>query len=184
MGWKNVREHYGIEHIVKMVDGMLHIGSPYVGDLVVVSPEGVAEINRTFRDSAELQRYRDDIHADPATFRRLMAQPDVFSASIPVYTWRGGEILEKRCEEVGWPNATHDGDLMYDNAFFLDRGEALRHALSDARSLVERLEENVAEAEQTLARRRAMLDQAMVDEALLKMDAMGTAPARTGTTTD
>lgn len=172
MGWKNVRDHYGIGHIVKLVDGSLHVGSPYVGDLVTVSPEGEATINRTFRDSPELLRYRDAINADPALYRRLMDEPDTFSASIPVYTWKGGEIVEKRCEEVGWPNPTHDGEMMYENTFFLDRDDALRRALESSRGLVERLEEHVAEAKATLDRRQKMLDQAMVDEALLRMDAM------------
>jgi len=176
MGWKNVREHYGIGHIVKMVDGTVHIGSQLVGSLVTVTPEGHVEVNRTFSGSADLVRYRELIDADPALFRDLMARPDVFSASIPVYTWSDGQIVEKACEKFGWPNVTHDGELMYENSFFLDRREALRHAIEDAKATREAHERIVLEKRRDLADREAMLELAFRHEMLLRMDAMSATP--------
>lgn len=161
MGWKRVKEHYRIDHIVKMVDGVMHIGSSYVGALVTVTPEGRAETDRTFSSSADLRRYRDEINSDPDLYRRLMAEADTFAASIPVYTWRDGEILERFCEEFGWPKVTHDGTLMYDNTFFLDRREALKEARRDAGAAVEGARRRIAEARDELVRRETMLDEAL-----------------------
>lgn len=30
----------------------------------------------------------------------------------------------KLCEEYGWPNTTHSGEIMYENTYFRTRGEA------------------------------------------------------------
>jgi hypothetical protein len=176
MGWKNVREHYGIGHIVKVVDGHVHIGSGYVGSLVTVTPEGRAEVHRTFSDSRDLVRYREQINGDPALFRELMARPDVFAASIPVYTWNDGRIVEKACEEFGWPNVTHDGEIMYENRFFLDRKEAVAHAIRDARAAVEEYERIVAEKRDDLARCEAMLEEAGRHEIAYRLAAMAATP--------
>lgn len=179
MGWKNIREHYGIGHIVKVVDGTVHIGSQSVGSLITVTPEGHAEVNRTFSGSADLVRYRELINADPALFRELMARPDVFSASIPVYTWKDGRIVGKTCEKFGWPNVTHDGELMYENRFFLDRREAQRHAVQDAKAIREAHESIVLEKRRDLAESEAMLEEVFTHELLLRMDGMSaTPPAR------
>lgn len=183
MGWKNVREHYGIGHIVKIVAGTLHIGSQYVGDLVTVTPDGVATVNRTFSNTAELLRYRDAINSDPGRFRELMANPDTFTASIPVYTWKDGEIVEKACEEFGWPNVTHDGELMYENTFFLDRRDTLKRAIREASAAVEAYERTLQEAREHVVRREALRDEAVRHETSLRMLAMAATPPRRGETT-
>lgn len=170
MGWKNVRDHYRIEHIVKLIDGTMHIGSPLVGSLVTVTPDGEATVNKAFTGSAEIHRYCDDINADPNMFMRLMASDDVFAASIPVYTWDGGRIVEQLCEEFGWPNVTHDGDLMYQNTHFLEREEALQYARRDAHAKVATLQETVEEARQRLAEREALLARAVAEEASLNAE--------------
>lgn len=61
----------------------------------------------------------DAINADPTAAAALLAKPDTFAASIPVYTWDASyAIVSHQCEELGWPNVTHDGALMYRNTFF------------------------------------------------------------------
>ena len=133
MGWKNVKEYYRIEHAVQVTNKGICIGSPYIHDLIVISLQG--EVVVPYRDSppvsADLARYQREIDADPAKLRELVLQPDTFTESLSVYTFHNGEIVEKQCEVYGWPNVTHDGEMMYENRFSPDRDEVIRWARKD-----------------------------------------------------
>jgi hypothetical protein len=167
MGWKSVRDHYSIAHIVKVVDGDLHIGSPYIGDMVVISPDGTIR-TREMRGGPKLEEAQKAIEKDPSTFARLFAQEDAFDVSIPVYTWEDGEIVEKACEELDWPNVTHDGQVMYENQYFTDRDVAVRRARDDAKSGIEGWSRRVAEAERSLEEMKERRDASLA--ALAKLD--------------
>jgi hypothetical protein len=131
MGWKNVKEHYRIKHFVHIRDGHLCIGSPYAPDIVVVTPEGVL-IKRCIHGITEdIRRYQDEIDADAETFRRLMHTPDLFPVSMKVYTYADGRVIVQECDNPGWPNVTHDGQLMYENTHFTDKAKCVASAISD-----------------------------------------------------
>lgn len=125
MGWKNIKEHYRIDHHVQVTSEGICIGSPYIHDIIVISKDGVLskEYDRDVND--KLARYQADMKADPEKLREMVLAEDTFETSIPVYTYRGSEVIEKQCEQPGWPNVTHDGDMMYENTFFADRDEAI-----------------------------------------------------------
>lgn len=161
MGWKAIRDHYRIEHIVQVCEGKILIGSPYISSLLVVKPDGAVvwgELGPSSNDA--LARYKREMDADPAKLRDLLAAPDTFSASITVYTYDGAEIIEKQCEVVGWPNCTHEGEMMYENTHFADRASAVKCATDNARARVEWLTESVADTERDLAKKRGWLDEA------------------------
>ena len=128
MGWKNVKEHYRIDHIVCVADDMLYIGSPYVHDLIVIAMDGT--VIKRYQDGGNdnLRRYMREFDAAPNTLRQLIQLPDSFSDSIAVYTFAGAEITTKACELPGFPNVTHDGELMYDNTFSTDKAEVVEWA--------------------------------------------------------
>ncbi|MEW9523891.1 hypothetical protein MRBLRH8O_001706 [Agrobacterium radiobacter] len=128
MGWKNVKEHYRIDHQVQVTNEGICIGSPYIHAIIVISLDGtlVKEDDRTLND--KLSRYQAEMKADPGKLRDLVLSEDKFSSSIPVYTYDGATIVPKFCEELGWPNVTHDGAMMYDNTFFADREAAVEAA--------------------------------------------------------
>lgn len=171
MGWKAVKERYVIGHIVHMDGGDLLVGSPYVSEILRISPEGVVTEKATMSPlTGELARYAADVRADPQAFARTLAEPDAFDRSIPVFFHDGPRVLEDACEEFGWPNATHSGSLMWENAFWLVREDAVRHAIASTRRSIEYREESVAEAEQGLAERRARLDEARSNLARLCAD--------------
>lgn len=180
MGWKNVRDHYGIKHIVCIAEKGLCIGSPYVHDLIVIVD---ADKPRDWHDTIDrrctsighnLQIWRSvylgqgepfdgivkAMAADPAKLRELIETPDTFERSITVWTcdYFKGLIIEKQCEEVGWPNVTHDGELMYENSFSTDRAEIVEYARRNAAAGLESAERNIADAEQKLAERREIRD--------------------------
>lgn len=157
MGWKRVKEHYRIEHIVHVSSKGLHIGSLLAPMLIEVGFDGQIVERCTMLSSENLMRYQTEIEADPATFRRLMQEEDVFSASIPVYTFRDAEIIEKRCEEVGWPNVTHDGDLMYDNQYSVDKVTVVAWAKRDAAIGIKYAHKFIEKAERDLLRHQTEL---------------------------
>ena len=158
MGWKAVKDHYRIGHIVHMSGDDLLIGGAYVSEIIRVSPEGVVEEKPTMRPlDGELARYVHEIRGDASRFRGLLALKDEFTASTPVYGWSGSTIVEDFCEEYGWPNVTHSGALMWDGHFFLDRDDAVRRAVAGARGRMSSLAERVDELEERLAERKRML---------------------------
>lgn len=168
MGWKAVRDHYRIEHIVHVTDAGICIGSPYIPDIIVISVdrgEIVKRYERFGRPSPndQLVRYQAEMDADPFKLAALVAAEDTFELAIPVFTYEGSKILEKQCEEVGWPNVTHDGLIQYENHFSPDAGLVRIWAIDNTRAGIEWMSVAVAEAEQTLSDLKARLAQREAD---------------------
>lgn len=136
MGWKAFKEHYGIEYIVQVCDGSVIIGSAYVSEIIRIDETGRAlwTTSMSQRPGDNLDRYMQAINADPSVSLALLWQPDTFSAFIPVWTYRGSEIVEEQCEEPGWPNITHAGNMMYENTYFATRDDAIKAAIQDAKA--------------------------------------------------
>lgn len=142
MGWKAVKEHYQIKHIAHVVDGHFAIGSAYISEMIVIDGNG-AFLKKYDSMNADITRYKKEIGESPETFARLFAEPDTFTASIPVFTWDGDKVLELLCEETGWPNCTHDGRIMYQNQFFTDKDKAIAWAKKDAEAWLKNAKEVV-----------------------------------------
>jgi hypothetical protein len=163
MGWKSLKEAYGITHIVKVEDDGIKIGSAYVGDLLTVKPDGtVIRSSILTNDQGPLSQVLEAMEEDRARLLEHLRATDVFERSLPVWTYENGRILELACEEHGWPNVTHDGRLMYENLFFEKREDAVTAAIRNAEYAVEGWTENVERAENDLAEKRARLARACV----------------------
>ena len=133
MGHKTVRETFGIEehHLVHIRDGKLCIGAEYVPEALMFSLETGESLRENLGGFSSFDTYLLRM-ADPIAVKAAIATPDVFDRSITVYTFDGGEIIEKQCETLGWPNVTHDGYLMFANTFSDDREKVKRWALEEA----------------------------------------------------
>lgn len=186
MGWKNVKEHYKIKHLVaiheeweRKITGCrrLCIGTGYVHDLIEINVD-----KKTFKPgklglsgNKDLQRYWAEITADPDKLWELFEAPDTFERSIPVYTYKDGKIIECQCEELGWPNVTHDGQMMYENLFFADRNDAIERAIANAEARVENDKSWLNDTKEKLAKAEKSLQQAqeqLIAYARLKSEAM------------
>lgn len=168
MGWKSFKEHFGIEHFVQISRKGLCIGSPYVHDLAVVDLEtGSVVPNRTFADFVK-KNYPKLDQASPEQVLQLIRKPDVFEKSVTVYTYKGGDIIEKQCEEPGWPNVTHDGDMMYENLFSTDRNAVVVWAKRNADAEIGYLGEEVRRLEEQLTKMKERLAQS--ESALQKLN--------------
>ncbi len=145
MGWKNIKEHYRIGHHVQVVPGKgICIGSGYIHDIIVLSQNGEC-LKRYSGPNEDLKRYQAEMDADPTKIATLIAEPDVFNKSLPVFTYDDGVIIECACEEYGWPNCTHDGRMMYENTFSPNKDQVIKWALQD---LACGIKHRVSEAEQ------------------------------------
>ena len=161
MGWKNVKTHYRIEHTVRVQDGCIVIGNGYEPESLKVDAQGTL-VGRYSGRTASLLRYQAEMDDDPQQLQALVQAPDQFEAAIAVYTWVDGEIVERKCEEIGWPNITHDGDLMYNNVYSTDPAEVVEWARANAIARVDSYRTHLAEAEARLAEWRQRLAEAEI----------------------
>jgi hypothetical protein len=151
MGWKSVKEHYQIGHYVTVDrDKGICIGSPYVHDLIVIGFDGVVKKPPARTHNDELDRYLREFDADRELLKKLVTQEDKFEKSLPVWTYFGSRIVEKFCEEYGWPNVTHDGLMMYANTFSKDRAVIVRAAYANAKAGHELTGDRVEQARKEL----------------------------------
>jgi hypothetical protein len=157
MGWKNVKEHYGVVHIVQVTEDGICIGSPYIHDIIVIGLDGVVKKQDDRTMNADLMRYQRDFAADPENLRSLVEAPDSFSEAIPVFTYDGADIIEKRCEALGWPNVTHDGLMMYENMFSANRDEVVEWAKKNCVASMRFWRERIEEQEKGVLASRAKL---------------------------
>jgi len=165
MNWKNIKEHYRIGHIVQIREGRICIGSGYVSDLITVSFEGEVALGKLgISGNEDLQRYHAEMTADLGKLKELIDTRDTFTASLPVYTYDGGEIIEKQCEAYDWPNITHDGAIQYDNSYHADKavvvGWAKRNAelgVKYGKEHLEAAEKRVVECREHLATKEATM---------------------------
>lgn len=150
MGWKKVKEHYRIVHFVQITEAGVCIGSPYIHNIIVVGRNGQILKRHTGTSNDDLSRYQREIEADPALFASLLADADTFTSSVPVYTYVDDQIIEKFCEEPGWPNVTHDGQMMYDGDFQTEKEKAVATGKKTAATILRFADEKLAEAERAV----------------------------------
>lgn len=161
MGWKAVKDHYKINHHVVIENGNLLIGSSFISDIISVSLSQFM-VTTTFKIPKELRSFIDNY--DTNEFKAVFGEKDHFSKSIPVWAFDGKEIVEMECEELGWPNVTHCGSMMYENTHFKSKEEAIEHAISDteagirmSRRQITRLEEDLISERSSLESEESML---------------------------
>lgn len=139
MGWKTIKDHYGIKHTVQVchVDGKgdcICIGSPFISDLITISLDGCV-----LARSVSLPPVLEDVYARMVTDRKtgllqsLVSKRDTFVAWWPVYSPENGMVVEDFCEQYGYPNITHSGDLMFDNKHFKTVKEARQALMAETR---------------------------------------------------
>ncbi len=150
MGWKNIKEHYRIKHLVQVTGQGICIGSGYIHDIIVIGLDGIQKKRYDDRSNADLMRYQHEIDINPEKLYQLIQQPDIFSKSITVYTYNGGDIIEKQCESLGYPNITHDGEMMYENTFSADKDEIVTAAKTNSDCAIKFMNKRIKEAEERL----------------------------------
>jgi len=171
MGWKAVRDFLEITqpHIqISMSKGNLQIGSGYIHDIMVFAPDGT--LIRTTKGfcSGELFRIHKALTESPEQLAELLARKDVFSRSIPVYTYQDGEIVEAYCEELGEDSVTHDGQIMNDMSHFADKKAALARAMKSVDSGIANFQASLIDLERRVVECREGIDRQIAEKAELE----------------
>jgi len=140
MGWKKVKEHYDIKHIVCVTkekkygdEPVICIGSGFIHDLIVVSMQGKILKRRDSSWGLDVLQAELDEDSKSGKLRELIEAKDEFKDLKTVYRVCYKHIVEFKCEEYGYPNCTTDGRLMYENTFTSDLDEAKRWLLYRSR---------------------------------------------------
>jgi len=139
MGIKALKQRFGIEHIVHKDGDELCIGSGYCPKLIMINLKTMEVTSSSIvTDHSELAGLKIRLSEAQAegSLRRTVESPDTYSTTYTVFYESNGRILTTKCEKLGWPNITLDGELMYDNQHFKTRKEALVHARSGANGLL------------------------------------------------
>lgn len=161
MGWKTLKTRYGIDHSVCLTDQGVCIGSPYIHNIIVISLEG--EIVRRYdsQSNEDLARYQAEFDNDLVALRDAIDAADSFEESLPVFTFDhdSGLVVEKQCEKRGWPNCTHDGEMMYENQFFETREEAKEDAINDLRAGIKLYDRRIEETTKELGELNSSLSE-------------------------
>lgn len=172
MGWKTFKEHFNISHMVAIHAGNLCIGSPYIHNIIVINPDG--EVIKRYGDGSvnrDLKRYQAEIDQCSSLFlKSLLEAEDTFERSIPVYIGENGKIIEKYCEETGWPNVTHDGQQMYEDDFSTSKQKAIKRAKRRAANRIRWKTENAESALKDFKQRIAWLQDAIAERDQLERD--------------
>jgi cellobiose-specific phosphotransferase system component IIA len=168
MGWKNVKDHYQIEHLVSVTEKGICIGSGFIQEIMVIDWGGTITKRAGFLGSEEFRRYESEMEADPEKLRELIHAKDTFETSISVYTFKGAEIIEMQAEKAGYPNVTHDGELMSENEFSVDKQKVIRWAKQYANSNIEGWKNYVEHCEKELQNAKDRLANAHDNQASLE----------------
>jgi len=135
MGWKNIEKRFDIRHIVQIRDNKICIGSGYIGDIITISLEGKIIKMDTDYSNEHLKRYVIELKEAEKTgeLKNLIDLPDTFENLKPIYTCKKGKVVKKFCEEYGYPNVCSDGNLIYENTFFIDKKDAVKYCKAQAK---------------------------------------------------
>lgn len=173
MGWKTFKEKFNIEHKVQIRSGYLLIGSDYVSDLVTIEMDsGFVSSNSAFPRFIN-ENYPELYHATTEEILEALRENDVFEKSLKVYTYKGSRIVEEYCEEFGYPNTTHSGNIMHENTYFKSRRSAVREAQKNNKHELEYVNRKIKEMKKEITElqeraQRITLDKEALEEELTK----------------
>lgn len=159
MGWKTFKEKFGIDnHIVFIEEGKLLVGSQFIRDLITVDLE-TGLVSGDGRDCMLLhQKYPALRDASPEEVLAALNADDIFSASIKVYSYEPGKIREHFCEVPGWPNVTHDGEMMYQYRHSTEKELVISWAKQDVQRRSQNSRDAIEQLQQKIITIQSRLD--------------------------
>ena len=137
VGLKRLKKEFNIGHTVLRDGGEICIGSAYVHNLITITGKHIKS-SSIVNANSELGVLKHQLSEAALTgkLQEIIDCQDEYTASLPVYSLDRGRVVRQYCEEYGWPNVTHGGELMYDNTCFKTRKEALKFARKEVHACV------------------------------------------------
>jgi hypothetical protein len=162
MGWKALRDHYNISHVVSINNSdEICIGSEFIPDLIRLDFDGeiISPEYEEYLSTKELNRYLNDFREDPVKLAEILGMDDTFDKSIPVYTHREGQVLTYYCEKLGWPNVTHFGELMHPYRYFVTEAEATAAAKVETEIKIKMCQKSILQYKEALEEQLEILEE-------------------------
>lgn len=161
MGHKAFKQHFGIDGYIVSIDKkekMLNIGSGYVPNLVSFNLlTGEIVTNENFITFLE-KTYPNILNSTNEERLALIQSEDQFEHSIPVYTAKNGRVVETYCEALGYPNTTHDGEVMFENSHYTNKDMAVDLARRNLHFMIKFLQDDIDDLEKNINKRKIELD--------------------------
>ena len=142
------------------------IGNGYVHKLIKLDKKtmNISYALDTFHKGKECLKDKDDTALlniwnkleeliKSGEIKEILEGNDTFDKPIPVYYEEDGEIIETYCYELGWPNTTITGKLMYENTHFKDPLTAAREALTGSKITIVFMKESIEEKKKELLKK-------------------------------
>lgn len=145
MGWKNLKNHFNLKYIVHVQNDYIHIGNKYINNIISINIHNAnIKVNNDFwndriyiNENNEIlyhhnidQSFKDIINTDKQILLDIINSEDNFHSSITLYTFdkSNGDIIELTSEHTEFPNVTHNGTLIYDHCFSIDKDLIIKKA--------------------------------------------------------
>lgn len=160
MGLKTIKQRYKTEGmIIHVVGEDVAFGTPLAPTVLLVSPRG-----EILQSAASLRmKCYDDIEErlrqDPNEFVRCLEAEEEYGDLQTVFSFKNGKIVEQQTDNIGWPNTTIDGELMYENSHFETRAACIENAKANLKAAVRSGIERVRRLSDDLAREEKSLCQ-------------------------
>jgi hypothetical protein len=156
------------KYSIHEIEDSICIGSPLCSQLITVD-------KKTLKIKYALDTFntgRESINSEELMFiwdklielikngeiKNIISLNDSTVNMFPVYSHENGEIIEKFTDIFGWPNSTHDGELMYENIHFKTKEEAIKKGIEELKIEIKYISENICEQEKELEEKKEKLN--------------------------
>ena len=152
---RKLKKLLNIGYIVQNCGEYAAIGSAYVHDIIKIDKQTL-KIKVWDCDSNN-----DNIHAllvklkeikDSGELREILDGKDEISNPLPVFCYRGDQIIESKTDDYEWPNTDDDGYLLYENTTFKTKKDCLSYAFKDLSYSFKSISEQLDQAKEEVAR--------------------------------
>lgn len=156
-------------YIVQNCGEYAAIGSIYVHDIIKIDKQTLdIKVDYRIGDSAGLKNLLDILSKlkESGELRDILDSKDEIPNPLPVFCYRGNQIVESKTDDYEWPNTDDDGYLLYENTIFKTRAEcradaflgmayglrSISEQLEQAKNEINRLQSRVAQKSEALLR--------------------------------
>jgi hypothetical protein len=147
------------EYIICLSKNNICIGSRFIPELITININTLKiESTYSFKDERlEIiwNKLNDIINS--GDILNIINGNDSIENMFPVYSVKNGKLIEQYTDIFGWPNSTHDGELMYENSHFLAKEEALDCGIKEIKRRICYIKERIEISEEELKERKDFL---------------------------
>lgn len=148
-------------------DEYIAVGSPLCHDLISIDKKTlkVKYALDTFREGRkcleektnrkgenELLFIWDKLHEliETGEIKDIIEGVDIIENPLPVFSVRGGKLIESVTDKYGWPNTDENGICMYENTHFPNKEKAIEYGIREYEAGLKMTQDTLKEKEREL----------------------------------